>query len=44
MRYYETLYIINPDLPEDGYREVVTKFTDLVEKHRVWLPRLMNGE
>ncbi len=34
MRYYETLYIINPDLPEDGYREVVTKFTDLVEKNK----------
>jgi len=34
MRYYETLYIINPDLPEDGYRKVVTKFTDLVEKNK----------
>ncbi len=34
MRYYETLYIINPNLPEDGYREVVTKFTDLVEKNK----------
>jgi len=34
MRYYETLYIINPDLPEDDYREVVTKFTDLVEKNK----------
>lgn len=34
MRYYETLYIINPDLPEDGYREVVTKFTDLVDKNK----------
>jgi small subunit ribosomal protein S6 len=34
MRYYETLYIINPDLPEDGYREVVTKFTSLVEKYK----------
>ena len=34
MRYYETLYIINPGLPEDGYREVVTKFTDLVKKNK----------
>jgi small subunit ribosomal protein S6 len=34
MRYYETLYIINPDLPDDDYRGVVTKFSDLVEKHK----------
>ena len=34
MRYYETLYIINPDLADDDYREVVTKFTDLVEKNK----------
>jgi small subunit ribosomal protein S6 len=34
MRYYETLYIINPDLPDDDYRGVVTKFSDLVGKHK----------
>lgn len=34
MRYYETLYIINPDLPDDDYRVVVTKFTDLVGKNK----------
>jgi len=34
MRYYETLYIISPDLPDDAYREVVTKFTNLVEKNK----------
>lgn len=34
MRYYETLYIINPDLADDDYRHVVTKFTDLVEKNK----------
>lgn len=34
MRYYETLYIINPDLPDDDYRGVVTKFTDLVGKNK----------
>jgi len=34
MRYYETLYIINPDLPDDDYRGVVTKFTNFVEKNK----------
>ena len=34
MRYYETIYIINPDLPDDDYRGVVTKFTDLVGKNK----------
>ena len=34
MRYYETLYLINPNLAEDEYRGVVTKFNDLVEKHK----------
>lgn len=33
MRYYETLYIINPDLADDDYRDVVTKMTGLVEKN-----------
>ncbi len=34
MRYYETLYIINPDLTDDDYREVVAKFNTLVEKEK----------
>lgn len=33
MRYYETLYIINPGLSEEDCKEVVTKFNDLVEKN-----------
>ncbi len=33
MRYYETLYIINPDLAEEDYREVVVKFAGIVEKN-----------
>ncbi len=33
MRYYETLYIINPGLTEEDCKEVVTKFNDLVEKN-----------
>ena len=34
MRYYETLYIVHPDLADDDYREVVAKFTNLVEKEK----------
>ncbi|MFH1243626.1 MAG: 30S ribosomal protein S6 [Pseudomonadota bacterium] len=33
MRYYETLYIINPDLADEDYREVVAKFAGIVEKN-----------
>jgi len=34
MRYYETVYIINPNLGDDDYRDVVTKFNNLVEKNK----------
>jgi small subunit ribosomal protein S6 len=34
MRYYETLYIINPNLAEEEYRELVTKFNNIVEKNK----------
>ena len=33
MRYYETLYLINPNLGEEEYRDVVSKFNGLVEKN-----------
>ena len=33
MRYYETLYLVNPNLADDDYKEVVGKFNDLVEKN-----------
>ena len=33
MRYYETLYIVNPNLPDEDYKEVVAKFSGLVEKN-----------
>ena len=33
MRYYETLYLINPNLAEEDYRGVISKFNDLVEKN-----------
>ena len=34
MRYYETLYIINPNLSEDENSEVISKFNDLVAKRK----------
>jgi len=34
MRYYETLYLINPNLADEDYGGVVTKFNDLVEKKK----------
>jgi len=34
MRYYETLYIINPNLSDEENGEVITKFNDLVEKNK----------
>ncbi len=33
MRYYETLCLINPDLGDEDYKEVITKFSNLVEKN-----------
>ena len=33
MRYYETLYLINPDLAEDTYRDVVDKFNNVIEEN-----------
>jgi len=32
MRYYETIYIINPNLAEEDFGVVVAKFNDLIEK------------
>ncbi|MFH1349797.1 MAG: 30S ribosomal protein S6 [Pseudomonadota bacterium] len=34
MRHYETIYIINPDLADEDYREVLKKFLELVENHK----------
>jgi small subunit ribosomal protein S6 len=33
MRYYETLYIINPELADEDYGDVVAKFNGLIEKN-----------
>ncbi len=34
MNYYETLYLINPNLSDEDYRNIVAKFNDLVEKQK----------
>jgi len=34
MRYYETIYIVNPTLPDEDYAEVLNKFNQLVDKHK----------
>lgn len=34
MRYYETLYLIDPTLADKDYQEVVTKFNGLIEKNK----------
>ena len=34
MKYYETLYFINPNLSDEEYRDIVTKLNDLVEKEK----------
>jgi small subunit ribosomal protein S6 len=34
MRHYETIYIINPNLSDEEYREVVEKFNALIDKQK----------
>jgi small subunit ribosomal protein S6 len=34
MKYYETLYLINPNLSDEEYRDVVNKFNGAVEKKK----------
>lgn len=33
MRHYETIYIMNPNLAEEANKEVVEKFSNLIQKH-----------
>jgi len=40
MRYYETLYIINPELADEEYREVIAKMNALVEREKGVLIRV----
>lgn len=32
MKHYEVIYIVNPNLGDEDYKEVIKKFNDLVEK------------
>ncbi len=34
MRYYETLYIVNPNLADEDREDVVAKFNGLIEKNK----------
>jgi small subunit ribosomal protein S6 len=34
MRHYETIYILNPNLPEEDYREAIDKFDSLIDKQK----------
>lgn len=34
MRHYETICIVNPDLSKDGYREVLDRYSGLIEKNQ----------
>jgi small subunit ribosomal protein S6 len=34
MRNYETLYLLNPDLPEDEYKAETAKFLEIIEKNK----------
>ena len=34
MKHYETLYIISPELGDEGYKAVVAKHKDLIEKEK----------
>jgi ribosomal protein S6 len=34
MRHYETIYIVNPNLGEEEYREVIKRYNTLIEKNK----------
>ena len=34
MRYYETLYLLSPELSEDEYKDVIKKFNGIIEKNK----------
>lgn len=34
MRHYETIYIINPNMVDDTYQEVISKYNDIIEKEK----------
>jgi small subunit ribosomal protein S6 len=34
MRHYETIYIVNPNLSQDEYREVLGRYSSFIEKNK----------
>ena len=40
MRHYETIFIVNPNLSEEDYRDVLNKFTNMIEKQKGVLVRV----
>jgi len=34
MRHYETIYIVNPNLSDEDYNEIINKFNNLIEKQK----------
>jgi small subunit ribosomal protein S6 len=40
MRHYETIFIANPTLGEEDYRDVLNKFTSMIEKQKGVLVRV----
>jgi small subunit ribosomal protein S6 len=40
MRHYETIFIVNPNLSEEDYREALNKFTTMIEKQKGVLVRV----
>jgi len=40
MKRYETICIVNPDLEADSLKEVVTKFSDLIEKLKGYVVKI----
>jgi len=40
MRHYETIFIANPNLGEEDYRDLINKFTAMIEKQKGVLVRV----
>ena len=34
MRHYETIYILNPNLSDEDYHQIINKFNKLIEDHK----------
>jgi small subunit ribosomal protein S6 len=40
MKRYETIYIVNPNLDADSLKEVVAKFSDIIEKLKGYIVKI----